>query len=240
MKTIAIIPARSGSKRIRNKNICQFGGKPMMAWCLEQALKSGLFDRVYVSTDSERYAEIARSYGAWVPFLRDACADDLSGIAQVVVHELSRIEALTDEHFDVVASIQPTCPLIRAKTMHVVYNAFVSQEAETMVSCFPFAYGNPWWSMSLRDDATADFVLSSPSRSRSQDKPQLYCPTGAVSFARTSSFREDPTYYGSGSGHKFCPIPWEEGFDIDVPEDLLMGEFLLARRSREQLEGRTT
>ncbi|MBR7128467.1 MAG: NTP transferase domain-containing protein, partial [Lentisphaeria bacterium] len=83
MSCVAIIPARSGSVRVKDKNIYPFKGKPLMAWTIESAVKSGMFDRIIVSTDSETYAAIGRQYGAEVPFLRDKYADNASSIASV-------------------------------------------------------------------------------------------------------------------------------------------------------------
>ena len=92
VRNLAIIPARSGSKRVIDKNIRPFAGRPLMAWIIDAARTSGVFERVYVSTDSEKYADIARACGAWVPFLRDGLMDDHSPLAQVACHELLRVE----------------------------------------------------------------------------------------------------------------------------------------------------
>lgn len=224
VKNLAVIPARSGSKRIPDKNIHPFAGRPLLAWTVCHALESGVFDRVYVSTDSERYAEIARQWGAWVPFLRDAGADDFSGVAQVVARETERIEALEGVAYDNVAVLQPTCPLCDAAAIRRVYDEFVRRDEDMLTACYPYSYGNPWWAMELSEDGRGRFRFDSPDQSRSQDRPQLYCPTGAVAFAKVAAFRRDPSPYSPGRG--FCPISWQQGFDIDEPDDLKMGELL--------------
>ena len=224
VRNLAIIPARSGSKRIPDKNIHPFAGKPLLAWSVGHALESGVFDRVYVSTDSERYAEIARAHGAWVPFLRDAGADDFATVAQVVVRETERIEEFTGTKYDNVAVIQPTCPLCDGGTIRGAYEEFLRRGEEMMTACFPFSYGNPWWAMKLSEDGRGTFAFEAPDKSRSQDRPQLYCPTGAIAFVRVEAFRRNPSPYAPGRG--FYPIPWRKGFDIDEPEDLEMGELL--------------
>lgn len=226
MKPIAIIPARSGSKRIRDKNIVPLAGKPLMAWAIENAVQSGVFERVFVSTDSERYAEIARRYGAWVPFLREHGADDHTSVMQMLTGELGRVERALARPLGVFAVMQATCPLLRAPTIAAIASSFANQTCKTMASCFPFTYANPWWAFKLEGHEAA-FVLSEPGKSRSQDRPPLYCPSGAIGFARAETFREEPTFYGPG--HAFHPISWREGIDIDTPEDLEMCEILMQR-----------
>ena len=225
VRNIAIVPARSGSKRVKDKNIHPFGGRPLLSWSVQHALDSGIFEFVYVSTDSRRYADIAKSYGAFQPFLRDACADDYSTVSAVVARELGRLEELMGVRYDNVAIMQPTCPLCQVATIREMYGEFLRCGASTLTTCFPFSYGNPWWAFRRTEDNEADFVLSNPVESRSQDRPGLYCPTGAAIFAKCAEFKKDPTIYGSG--HRFFPVSWKEGFDIDTPEDIEMGELLL-------------
>lgn len=96
-RAVAVIPARGGSKRIPRKNIKPFHGKPLIAYSIEAALKSGLFEQVIVSTDDEEIAQIAQEYGAKVPFLRPKeLADDYCGTQEVVSHALSELK----EHYD--------------------------------------------------------------------------------------------------------------------------------------------
>ena len=96
MKHIAIILARGGSKRLPRKNIHDFHGKPLLAWSVEAALQSGQFDRVLVSTDDPEIADIARSFGAAVPFLRDSAADDMTPSSEATLAALGQAE----QHWD--------------------------------------------------------------------------------------------------------------------------------------------
>ena len=225
VRNVAIIPARSGSKRIKDKNIHPFGGRPLLSWSVSHALESGIFDLVYVSTDSPEYAKIAESYGSTQPFLRNECADDFSTVADVVVRELKRLEEHFGTQYDNLAIMQPTCPLCPPDVIKRAYREFLEGDAITMTSCFPFSYGNPWWAFKRNDSCEAEFVLSNPVESRSQDRPQLYCPTGSIIFAKCPEFKDNPVLYGAG--HKFFPVSWKHGFDIDTPEDMDMGELLL-------------
>lgn len=228
VKNLAVIPARSGSKRVKDKNIRLFAGRPLMAWIIDAARQSGVFERVYVSTDSEKYADIARACGAWVPFLRDGLMDDRSPLAEVACHELLRVERETGTRFDSVAILQPTCPLLRAEDVRNVYEGFMSAKADSAMSCFPFDHCNPWWAFRLSDSGTADYVLDSPWDSRSQDRGTLYCPTGALGIAHSEVFKTDPV--GVMRRCAFMPIPWESGFDIDNESDFVTAEALFAMR----------
>jgi CMP-N-acetylneuraminic acid synthetase len=109
-KVVAIIPARGGSKRIPKKNIIDFNGKPLIAWTIEAAKKSGLFEKIIVSTDSEEIAEVAREYGAEVPFLRDTAADDHSPVSEATLRTILQLEE-AGEFYDEVVQLFAVCPL---------------------------------------------------------------------------------------------------------------------------------
>ncbi|NCC62103.1 MAG: pseudaminic acid cytidylyltransferase, partial [Verrucomicrobiae bacterium] len=112
MSAIAIIPARGGSKRIPRKNIRDFCGKPIIAYSIEVALQSGLFNRVIVSTDDREIADVSQRYGADIPFMRPkALADDYTGTHEVMVHALERMIALGCDA-DYVCCIYPTAPFL--------------------------------------------------------------------------------------------------------------------------------
>ena len=117
MSCIAIITARGGSKRIPRKNIRPFCGKPILAYSIEAALQSGLFEEVMVSTDDEEIAAIARQYGAAVPFLRsEATSNDFATTADVLTEVLDRYEAL-GPRFDTLACLYPTAPFVTAEKL---------------------------------------------------------------------------------------------------------------------------
>ena len=105
MKIIAVIPARGGSKRIPKKNIIDFMGKPMIAWTIEAAIESKLFDRVIVSTDDEEFALIAKQYGCDVPFLRDSNSDDITPVSLATIRAVEQAEIYFNEEYDIVIQI---------------------------------------------------------------------------------------------------------------------------------------
>lgn len=128
-RAIAIIPARSGSKRIPGKNIRPFLGKPIIAYSIELALSSGLFDEVVVSTDSESIAEVARIYGAKVPFLRDAnLADDKTPLIPTIAHALQQSEQYFGS-FNYCCCILPTAPLLTVDILSTAYELLTKSES---------------------------------------------------------------------------------------------------------------
>ena len=134
MKHIAVIPARSGSKGLKNKNIMELNGKPLMAYTIEAALSSGIFDCVHVSTDSEMYAEIAREYGADVPFLRlkELSGDTISSW-DALRYVMERYQEFGKE-FEYVTLLQPTSPLRDAKDIENAYKIFEEKNADAVIS----------------------------------------------------------------------------------------------------------
>ena len=117
MKSVAIITARGGSKRIPHKNIKEFCGKPIIAYSIEAALKAGCFDEVMVSTDDEKIAEIAEMYGAKVPFMRSKeNSDDFASTRDVIFEVLKQYEE-EGQVFDCVCCIYPTAPFITAESL---------------------------------------------------------------------------------------------------------------------------
>ena len=138
MSNIAIIPARSGSKGLKDKNIKELCGKPLFAYSIEAALKSSCFDEVMVSTDSEKYAEIARRYGASVPFLRSvSTSSDIASSWDMVDEVLAGYRDLGRE-FETFCLLQPTSPLRTAKDIIAAYKLYNDKASFSVVSvCEP-------------------------------------------------------------------------------------------------------
>jgi pseudaminic acid cytidylyltransferase len=140
VKALAVIPARGGSKRLPGKNIRDFAGKPMLAWSVEAALESGLFDTVMVSTDSEEIAEVARAAGASVPFMRSAAsADDHAIILDVMAEVVERYEA-AGRRFDRLCCILATAPLVRASRLQFAADLMDREGFDTVFPVVAFGY----------------------------------------------------------------------------------------------------
>ena len=122
---IAIIPARGGSRRIINKNIKKFCGKPIIAYSIETAKKSKLFDRIIISTDSKKIAKIAKQYGGEVPFIRPkSLSGDYTGTAEVTAHAVNLIKEKYNTNIKVVCCIYAIAPFIQVKDLHKAWKLF--------------------------------------------------------------------------------------------------------------------
>jgi pseudaminic acid cytidylyltransferase len=223
-KIIAIIPARGGSKRIPGKNIRSLVGKPIIAYTIAAACESGLFQRVVVSTDSPEIAEVARQYGGDVPFLRDeTLADDFTPVSSVTADMLCRLDPIGDK-FDSVAQLMPNCPLRTANDVSDSYKQFEESGAESQISVVRYGWQNPWWAMRRNERHELEPVFKEQMTARSQDQPELFCPTGAIWWARTETLRRTKTFHlENRTGWE---IPWQRGIDIDTFEDWAMAEVL--------------
>jgi N-acylneuraminate cytidylyltransferase len=218
-KVVAIIPARGGSRRIPKKNIIDFAGKPLIAWTIEAALASKLFDKVIVSTDTEEIAAVSRAYGAEVPFLRDHYADDHSPVSEATLRTIAQLEE-NGEQFDIVVQLFAVCPLRTAADMEEAYRFFLDKKVDFLLSCFQYVGMNPWWAVQLNEEQQPQWVFDNVMK-RSQDLPTLFCPTGAIWIANVDALKRDKTFYGEK--YIFWEINWKHALDIDTFEDLEMG-----------------
>ena len=140
MKNIAIIPARGGSKRIPRKNIKPFMGKPIIAYSIEAALQSGLFDEVMVSTDDQEIATIAKQYGASVPFYRSPeTSNDYAGIADVIIEVLDTYKQQGRE-FDNVCCLYSTAPFVSSQRLKDAFKLMIDGKYDSVFTAVAFSY----------------------------------------------------------------------------------------------------
>ena len=222
MKRIAIIPARGGSQRIPKKNIIDFMGKPLIAWTIEAAIESKLFDQVVVSTDSQEIADVSIEFGAQVPFLRENNSDNFTPVSEATHETLSRI-ILDRNDLDQVVQLMPVCPLRTAQNIIDQVNFFETSSSDFLLSCYEMNWANPWWSFKLSKNKPEE-VFPGLVKKRSQDLETLYCPTGAIWMASVGAFLKEKTFYGPD--FQFLPMKWEAAVDIDTFEDLKFAKAL--------------
>jgi CMP-N-acetylneuraminic acid synthetase len=221
-KNIAIIPARGGSKRIPGKNVIDFLGKPMIAWTIEAALASDCFDRILVSTDDQEIAEVAIKHGAEVPFLRGSHADDYSPVSDATAAALQQAIDYWEEDYHLVVQLMANCPLRSAFDIGHAVEQFSNSDREFQISCFKYGWMNPWWAAKLDSKGHPERLFPEAAEKRSQDLPELYCPTGAIWIAKANKLLEHKTYYGPR--FVFEPISWVSAVDIDDYDDLLFAK----------------
>jgi len=189
MKRIAIIPARGGSKRIPRKNIKEFLGKPIIAYSIEAALTSNVFDEVMVSTDDEEIANVARTYGAAVPFMRSAAtSNDYVHIAEVlleVIHEYER----RGNKLESICCILATAPLIQPDNIIKALDKLSDEEVDSVYPVVPFSYPIL---RSLVMDANGYVRMKWPEyyNSRSQDLESAYHDSGTFYWIKTEKLKE--------------------------------------------------
>lgn len=200
----------------------------MLAWSVEAALRSGLFDRVLVSTDDPDTADIAIASGAEAPFLRNAAADDSASSSSATLVALAQAEDHWQERFDVVAQLMANCPLRTAQDITDGHAHFMAKGAPAQVSCFRFGWMNPWWAAKLDGNGRPEYLFPDARLSRSQDLPPLYCPSGALWLARREVLLAERTFYAAG--HLLHPMDWMSAMDIDDEDDLHMARACMALR----------
>jgi N-acylneuraminate cytidylyltransferase len=215
---LAIVPARGASKRLPGKNLIDFFGKPMLAWSIDAATKSGRFDRVIVSTEDESIAAAARAHGADVPFLRERHFDDHSTISDVTIHALHQLREKLNETYSTTVMLQATCPLRNAADVVSALDAFDAGAADFQMSCYEFHWANPWWAFRRDERGEAQWLFPESIGVRSQDLPRAFGLTGAICVAKTEALLAAGTFYGPGQ--RFEPISWSSAVDIDSAEDL--------------------
>lgn len=185
-KAIAIITARGGSKRIPKKNIKEFCGKPIIAYSIRAALDSGIFDEVMVSTDSEEIAEIARAYGAKVPFMRSAkTSDDFATTADVLMEVLERYQEM-GRTFDVMNCIYPTAPFVTPQKLQSAYDTLTKEQAVMAMPVVAFSYP-PQRSYVLNGNML-EMKWKENYNKRSQDLEKMYHDAGQFYMYQVESY----------------------------------------------------
>ena len=224
MRNIAIIPARSGSKRLSNKNIKLLAGKPLMAYSILEAIQSGMFDEVMVSTDSENYAKIAQEYGASVPFLRSLDTASDSASSWDMIDEVLREYQKRGKSFDSFCLLQPTSPLRKAEDIQAAYELFVERKALAVVSVCETEH-SPLWCGHLPENRELTSFLNSEKLKNSQNCGKYYRLNGAIYIVDIKRFDKDKSIYQKGS---FAYVMSQErSVDIDTELDFRLASVLL-------------
>lgn len=222
-KIIAIIPARSGSKGLVNKNIMKLNGKPMIAYTIEAAKKSNIFETIMVSTDSLEYADIAKQYGADVPFLRENnLSNDDSKISDVIIDILGKYEK-KGKRFDYFILLQPTSPLRDEQEILGAYEILKEKNANSIIGVCEVEH-SPLWINSLNSSLSMNNFISDINKNR-QELKKFYRINGAIYFSKVDYYKKYKNFYENKS---FAYImPKDKSVDIDTLLDFKFAEFLL-------------
>jgi len=227
---IAIIPARGGSKRISRKNIKLFCAKPMIAWSIEAALQSGCFDQVIVSTDDQEIAEVARQYGATVPFMRPAeLSDDHTGTVPVIQHAIEWVNA-QGQSVEQACCLYATAPFVSAEDINRgldILNATQSDYAFSVTSyAFPIQRA-----IRLNGEGRVQMFNPEHFNTRSQDLEEAFHDAGQFYWGTADAWLKGRMIFGAGSVP--VPLPRHRVQDIDTPEDWVRAEWLFKAMQAE-------
>lgn len=230
MRNLAIIPARSGSKGLKDKNIKLLNGKPLLVYTIEAARESGLFDEIMVSTDSREYADIAKKWGANVPFLRsDILSNDTASSWDVVKEVIEGYKNLGTE-FDTVALLQPTSPLRTSNDIVEGYHMMKAKEANFIVGVCEMDH-SPLWSNTLPDDLSMEnFIRPEVVKMPRQSIPTYYRINGALYIVKVNHLLSKNDIYCDRSYATL--MTKEKSVDIDSESDFLLAEILMKEKYR--------
>lgn len=222
-KILALIPARGGSKGIKDKNIVFLAGKPLIAYSIEAAKYSKYIDDIIVTTDSEKIAEISKQYGASVPFMRPAeLATDTSKTIDAVLHAIQTLKTMGKE-YDVLILLQPTQPLRTNKDIDEAIEVYYKNKEDGLVSVSPVD-DSPLLIRSISNDGKLLNLLSQNSTCRRQDMPEYYKVNGCIYINKIEEINENTSFNDN-------KIPFimtkEHSIDIDELSDLCMAEHYL-------------
>ncbi|NCD41485.1 MAG: pseudaminic acid cytidylyltransferase [Bacteroidia bacterium] len=220
---IAIIPARGGSKRIPRKNIKNFCGQPIIAYSIQAAQKSNIFDRIIVSTDDEEIANVSRQYGAEVPFFRPTnLADDHTGTSAVVKHAINWLRD-NDIPVEIICCLYATAPLIQTKFLRKGYERLLVSDKKYAFSVSSFSFPIQR-AVRIRPDGALEAFYPECIPMRSQDLEEAFHDAGQFYWGRTQAFLEGIPLFSPAAVPVVLPRYLVQ--DIDTLEDWKRAELM--------------
>lgn len=225
LKIVALIPARGGSKGIPRKNIVNLSGKPLISYTIEAAKNSKYINRIIVSTDYEEIAQVAKEYGAEVPFLRPfELAKDNTPALPVIQHAIKYLEEIENYKVDIVVVLQPTSPLRSEKYVDEAVEKLLRTRADSVITVCKVKH-HPFWAFIAKGDRLYPFSEKGITITKRQDLPEIYAVNGAVYAVRRDVLFKQNSVFGRDIRAVF--MPYEESVDIDDYFDLFIAEIIL-------------
>lgn len=233
MRTLAIVTARGGSKRLPGKNIRPFLGKPLIHWTLEFAKCFPHFTEIVVSTDSNEIAQCCRHAGISVPWLRSEylSGDEASSI-DVVCDALARTESIIGQ-FDAIALLQPTSPIRIVDRWNKAFESMMDDEVRAVIGVGP-ALSHPYLLYKMAEDQTlTPYVPQNKGSVRSQDFPPLFQINGGMYWIKCDDLKKYRTFTPDGTRGIFCST-LAENIDIDTEFDWKIAELIVSMMEESQ------
>ena len=216
MAVIALITARSGSKRLPFKNVLPFSGKPMLLWTLEAALDSECFDEVVVSSDDHAVLDLAYHAGAQTTLRDEHLSTDDAGLIDVLTSYLaSRVDCME------ICLLLPNCPLRTSADIVGAFRRFRDTGASAVLSTVDYGWTPPFRAL-VESDGDPKFYSEEWKTKKSQLYPRVVCPSGAIYFAKRNAVINADSLYIENL--KSFNIPWHRGVDIDTKKDFVLAE----------------
>ncbi|WHS61995.1 pseudaminic acid cytidylyltransferase [Pseudomonas sp. G2-4] len=228
---LAVIPARGGSKRIPRKNIKPFCGKPMIVWSIETALRSGCFDQVIVSTDDAEIADVARQYGASVPFMRPAeLSDDYTGTLPVIRHVIEWFNA-QEQAIEQVCCLYATAPFVQVEDIQRGLQILEETDSDYAFSVTSYAFPIQR-AIRLTEEGQVEMFSPEYFNTRSQDLEEAFHDAGQFYWGRASAWLQGKMIFKPGSAPVL--LPRHRVQDIDTLEDWVRAEWLFKAMQAQQ------
>jgi CMP-N,N'-diacetyllegionaminic acid synthase len=236
-QVLAIVPARGRSKGVPRKNLRLLSGRPLIAHTIEAALASRYISHLIVSTEDAEIADVSRSLGADVPFIRPLeLALDHSSQLDVVLHALESVEGSRRMTYKMVLLLQPTTPLRTTADIDNAVEKLMVTDADSVVSFHQVEQGHPYYMYTMDDDRPKPLLEIPAHITRRQEFPAVFVRNGAIYTTRRNVLVQQCTFYGQNMRAYFMPI--ERSINIDTEFDFAVAEFLLQRR-RASKEGKS-
>ena len=218
MSMLAMIMARGGSKRIPRKNVKEFMGRPMISYAISAALESGVFDEVMVSTEDAEIAEIARRFGASVPFMRSAQTANDTATTRDVVLEVVDAYARRGRRFDSLACLYSCVPFLSGDILRRAYAAFVEENADLLMPVVRYAFPVQR-ALHVGKDGRMEYREPSEANRRTQDLEPTYHDAGMFYFTKVEAYVAGEIWHRA-----YQEIPALCAQDIDTPDDWKLAE----------------
>ena len=220
---LCVIPARGGSKRIPRKNIKEFNGKPIIAYSIEAALKCSCFDQVIVSSDDAVFAEVAKSFGASVPFMRpDELANDYASTIPVVKHAIEWFDDQVQAPSEV-CCLYATAPFVRASTIRKAYEQMQSTQADYCFTATSFAFPIQR-AIKVTAENRVEMFYPEYLETRSQDLEESYHDAGQFYWGKAEAFKQQRSIFSKSATPYILPRYLVQ--DIDTLEDWEKAELM--------------
>lgn len=222
-KILCIIPARGGSKRFPRKNVAFLAGKPLIAYTIEAAGNSGIFEKIVVSTEDEEIAEISKKHGTEILDRSAELASDTARVPEVCLDVINQYEE-KGEKFDIVCILLPTSPLRKPEHLVEALKKFKDSGADYLMSTTDYRY-SPFRALKENEKGFLEPFFDKKYFTRDQLNPKVVVHNGCIILFKTEKFKEDKDYYGEKIAGYY--MPFEYSIDINELVDLKIAEALL-------------